>query len=281
MRSFAVMGFLLPFLPALVPTAGAVTNLKQYIVNGGFKATYSHLDAQHGKCVGCTRYSDHECCWNGSRCITPAPPLCGPPNQDWWRWQFSGTDDQAYDVFYSDGSRAPLIRYSATYADCGIGYNVNGSGCGSAYNLANSIVFAPVTVDEACGASPYGDGAACPAGNGRTPVHYADRHGAICNGIANYSWNVVPGGAAAGRNAAGVNDTYSTASDDIDHSRPVVHIRWVISNTWSSGKCSGGTDYEDWWFGTTAHGVKAPLITFGGPGVFVPSPGHWWWLINN
>lgn len=275
------MVLILMLLLATVSWARAVTNLKQYIVNGGFVATYSHLDAQHGKCDGCTRYSNHECCWNGSRCLKPAPHSCVAPNQDWWRWQYSTTNDEAYDVFYSDGNGTPFIHYARTYTDCGKGYNVGGSGCGSVYTLVTSIVFAPVNIDEACGPAPYGDASACPSGSGRTPIRYADYHGVACGGIANYVWSVVPGGIAAGANAAGVNDTYSTGSDDIDRSKPVVHIHWVISNAWTAGKCASGTDYEDWWFGTTVHGIKAPIITFGGPGVFVPSGNHWWWLIND
>jgi hypothetical protein len=274
------LALLIALLLASVSQSYATINLKEYILNKGFRANYTHIDPRDGPCIDCTRYSNTECCWDGSRCISPTPASCTAPNQDWWRWQFSYTRNKAYDIFYTDGGVAPSIHYSATYNDCGLGYNAGGTGCGSVYTLAQSIVFAPVSVDETCGPLPYGDGHPCPSGSGSTPAHYIDRY-TSCNGVANYSWYVMPGGVATPGLAAGTHDILTVNSTDIDRSKPVVHIHWVIANTWTSGICPAGAEYEDWWFGTTARGNKAPVITRGGPGVFVPDAGHWSLQINN
>jgi hypothetical protein len=280
MRYLAFRVLLMTLLLLSTPSARAATNLTEYILSRGFHAIYAHLDPRDGPCVDCTRYSDSECCWNGSRCMSPTPAWCATPNQDWWRWQFSAVRNKAYDVLYTDGSAAPLIHYAATYTDCGLGYNVLATGCGRVYRLANSIVLSPVSVDEACGAAPYGDGHPCPSGSGSTPVTYADPYRS-CSGVANYMWYVMPGGAPVAGAAAGTNDIYTTGSYDIDRSKPVVHIHWVITNTWTAGACPSGAHYEDWWFGTTVRGDKAPIVTFGGPGVFVHDTGHWSLVIGN
>jgi hypothetical protein len=264
----------------LWPTASAhAFDLKQYMLTG-FKANYRHLDLT--ACTDCTRYADSECCWNGTACIKPAPASCPAPNQDWWRWQFSYHENKAYDIFYDDNQTAPMIHYSATYMDCGLGYYAAGTNCTSVYILANSIVFAPRFIDEGCGDAPYGDGRKCPSGSGGSRVSFADYRGTKCTGTVNYLWNVMPGGEAGAGRGAGITDTYSTLSTDVDRTKPVVHVRLTIDESWDAGSpCALASDYEDWWFGSTIHGNKAPLITLGGPGVFMKDSVHWSLIIDN
>jgi hypothetical protein len=256
-------------------------DLKRYIFTG-FKANYIHLNPSEGECIDCTRYADSECCWNGTACVKPAPASCPAPNQDWWRWQFSYHENKAYDIFYDDNEPLPLIHYSATYMDCGLGHYAAGTNCSSVYILANSIVFAPRYIDESCGDAPYGDGKKCPNGSGITGVSFADYQGAKCSGTVNYSWYVVPGGKASIGRGAGITDTYSTPSTDIERTKPVVHVRLIIDGSWDPGSpCAPLSDYEDWWFGSTIRGSQAPLITLGGPGVFLKDGVHWGLIIDN
>jgi hypothetical protein len=245
-------------------------------INSGYQSNLSDMTVPNSTTVIDQRHADGECCWNGTACIATRP--CPAADQDWVRWQFTlGGENSNYDSMYRDQQSTALIHYHATYTNCR-----NGA-CANTVVFGSDVIFSRQIVDPACGPAPFGDGAACPSGSGKTSRTNYSGSTVACTGTTNYAWYVVPSGLARGGLAAGVDDLFAlpllppASTYRFDPRQPAVHVHWIQSYTASTGNCANGTDFEDWWFGSTNPADhRAILATIGGNGVFAGANASNW-----